>query len=98
MHLKSDLVKNLIIRLSEDYPSLTDTAVKESVNAILEKIIRNIEDGNRMEIRGFGHFDVSYHPERLARDPRTGQRIPISARHRLHFKAGKELLERVNAT
>jgi integration host factor subunit beta len=50
-----------------------------------------------MEIRGFGILDLKFYPERSARNPRTGERIHMSARHRLYFKAAKKLKLRLNA-
>lgn len=95
--IKSELVHKLINRLTEKYPSLTDTAIKESVNAIVNKIKASVLESNRMEIRGFGVLDLKFYPQRLARDPRTGEHIQMSARHRLYFKAAKKLKLRLNA-
>ena len=94
---KAAFVQKLINRMTEKYPSLTDMAIKESVNAILTKITETILHKGRMEIRGFGVLDLKYYPERSARDPRTGKRVSMSARARLYFKAAKKLKLRLNA-
>lgn len=94
---KSDLTQKLINRMSEKYLSLTDTAIKESVDVILASIIETLLQHGRMEIRGFGSFDLEYYPARDARDPRTGNTIHMSARHRLRFKPAKRLKRRLNA-
>ncbi len=95
---KSDLTQKLIERMSEKYLSLTDTAIKESVDVILHKIIDTMLQHGRMEIRGFGAFDLEFYPARQARDPRTGDPVKMSARHRLRFSAAKRLKRRLNAT
>ena len=95
--LKSDFIQKLIHRMSEKYLSLTDTAIKESVGTIVNKIKTTLLEGGRMEIRGFGTLDLKYYSERTARDPRTGERVSMSARHRLYFKAAKKLKLRLNA-
>jgi integration host factor subunit beta len=94
---KPDFIEKLINRMSEKYLSLTDTAIKESVNAILSKIKETLLENGRMEIRGFGTLDLKFYQEQLARDPRTGEKIHMSARHRLYFKAAKKLKLRLNA-
>ncbi|MDX2164287.1 MAG: HU family DNA-binding protein [Gammaproteobacteria bacterium] len=94
---KSDLTQRLIHRMSEKYLSLTDTAIKESVDVILHNIIETMVQHGRMEVRGFGAFDLDYYPARKARDPRTGNTIMMSARHRLRFRAAKRLKRRLNA-
>lgn len=94
---KADFIQKLINRMSEKYLSLTDTAIKESVDAVLTKIKETLLQEGRMEIRGFGTLDLKYYSERSARDPRTGERVHMSARHRLYFKAAKKLKLRLNA-
>ena len=57
-----------------------------------------LEQGERIEIRGFGAFSLSYYPStRKAHNPKTGEAVIASAKYIPHFKPGKELRERVNA-
>jgi integration host factor subunit beta len=51
--------------------------------------------GGRVEIRGFGSFGLNYRPPRQGRDPKTGDKVKVPAKYVPHFKAGKELRERV---
>jgi len=94
---KADFVQKLINRMTEKYPSLTDTAIKESVDAILSKIKEILLQNGRMEIRGFGTLGLKFYPEQSVRDPRTGEKVHMSARHRLYFKPAKKLKLRLNA-
>ena len=47
--------------------------------------------GERIEIRGFGSFDLRYWSPRIARDPKTGGPVQFSAKVAVHFKPGKEM-------
>jgi integration host factor subunit beta len=55
-----------------------------------------LANGERIEIRGFGSFSLHYRPPRVGRNPKTGSSVPLPGRHVPHFKAGKDLRERVN--
>lgn len=50
----------------------------------------------RLEIRGFGSFSLNYRPPRLGRNPKTGEKVAVPEKYVPHFKAGKELRERVD--
>ena len=52
--------------------------------------------GERVELRGFGSFALNYRPARNGRNPRTGEPVKVPAKYTPHFKAGKELRERVD--
>ena len=51
--------------------------------------------GERIEIRGFGSFNLHFRPPRLGRNPKTGESVALASKHVPHFKPGKELRERV---
>ena len=53
--------------------------------------------GNRIEIRGFGSFGLNYRPPRVGRNPKSGEKVQVPDKYVPHFKAGKELRERVDA-
>jgi integration host factor subunit beta len=55
-----------------------------------------IAHNRRIEIRGFGSFELNYRPPHDGRNPKTGERVQISAKHVPHFRSGKELRERVD--
>ena len=54
--------------------------------------------GGRVEIRGFGSFGINHRPPRKGRNPKTGATVMVSAKYVPHFKAGKELRERVGGS
>ena len=86
----------LIAQLAERFPQLVakdaDLAVKMILDAMSEALVR----GDRIEIRGFGSFALNYRPPRLGRNPKSGEKVDVPAKWVPHFKAGKELRERVD--
>ena len=86
----------LIARLAERFPQLVakdaDFAVKMILDAMSDALVR----GHRIEIRGFGSFALNYRPPRTGRNPKSGERVSVPAKWVPHFKAGKELRERVD--
>jgi integration host factor subunit beta len=66
------------------------------VKTILDALAKNLSRGERIEIRGFGSFSLSFRPARLGRNPKSGERVQVPAKYVPHFKAGKELRDRVD--
>ena len=87
----------LIDRLARQQPHLSANDVELAVSVLLDQISSALAHGERIEIRGFGAFSVRHREPRVARDPRTGEPVPLDARHVPYFRPGKELRERVNA-
>lgn len=87
----------LIDALAQKQTQLNYKDVDAAVRVILEYMAEVLEQGGRIEIRGFGSFSLHYHPPRKGRNPKTGEAVTISAKHKPHFKPGIELRERVNA-
>ena len=87
----------LIARLAAENPHLTQRDVERVVGVILERMINALENGGRVELRGFGAFSVRSRPARAGRNPRTGDPVDVRAKHVPFFKSGKELRERLNA-
>lgn len=67
-----------------------------SVECILDAISAALVKGDRVEIRGFGSFGLNYRPPRIGRNPKTGESVSVPAKYSPHFKAGKEMRERVD--
>ena len=88
----------LIITLANRFPQLVMKDIEISVKEILDKIGRSLVDGHRVEIRGFGTFNLNYRPPRTGRNPKTGAQVAVPAKYTPHFKAGKELRERVDVS
>ena len=89
---KSELTALLVSR----YPQLASKDTEQAVKIILDAMTASLEQGQRIEIRGFGSFSLSTRAARVGRSPRSGEQVLIPAKQVPHFKAGKELRERVD--
>ncbi len=86
----------LIARLAERYPQLIAKDADFAVNTILDAMTQSLAIGQRIEIRGFGSFALNTRPPRVGRNPKSGEKVLVPEKRVPHFKAGKELLERVD--
>lgn len=86
----------LIDQLASRFPALGQADTKLAVSIILEAISGTLAQGNRIEIRGFGSFQLSYRQARIGRNPKSGETVKVPAKVVPHFKTGKELRERVD--
>jgi integration host factor subunit beta len=92
------VVKSELIRaLNEKLPELQQRDVELALNCILTQMSDALVQGERIEIRGFGGFDLRHRPPRIARNPKTGEAVNLPAKVVLHFKPGKEMRDRVDA-
>ncbi|MCI0330269.1 MAG: integration host factor subunit beta [candidate division Zixibacteria bacterium] len=82
---KADLVE----RVAEK-TGLTRTDVMVVVENFLEQIKKSLEEGQNIEIRGFGTFKVKARKARKARNPRTGEEVPVPDRKVPVFKPSNE--------
>ncbi len=87
----------LIARLAARYPQLVAKDAELAVKMILDAMAEGLADGQRIEIRGFGSFGLNYRPPRIGRNPKSGEQVQVPAKRVPHFKAGKELRERVDS-
>lgn len=87
---------DLIQHLADKFHPLTARDIELSVRTILDGIAHTMAKGERIEIRGFGSFHLNYRPPRKGRNPKSGATVMIPAKYAPHFRAGKELRERVN--
>jgi integration host factor subunit beta len=87
----------LIAQLAQENPHLTQRDIERVVGVILERMILALENGGRVELRGFGALSIRSRDARSGRNPRTGESVSVRAKHVPFFKSGKELRERLNA-
>jgi integration host factor subunit beta len=86
----------LISKLADENPHLSLKDVERVVNCVFERMTTAMEQGGRVELRGFGAFSVRARPARIGRNPRTGAAVHVPAKAVPFFKSGKELRERLN--
>jgi integration host factor subunit beta len=63
---------------------------------ILDAMTQSLVKAQRIEIRGFGSFGLNHRPARVGRNPKSGEKVHVPEKFVPHFKAGKELRERVD--
>jgi integration host factor subunit beta len=86
----------LILKIAEENPHLYPRDVENVVSAILDEVSDAMVRGDRVELRGFGAFSVKERNPRLARNPRTGEKVSVDEKRVPFFKSGKELRVRLN--
>lgn len=89
---KSELISKLAAR----YPQLLAKDTELAVKMILDAMANSLSRGERIEIRGFGSFDLNYRPARVGRNPKSGEKVHVPEKYVPHFKAGKKMRERVD--
>lgn len=89
---------DIIAALSTKFPTLQQGDVVESAALIINAITQALANGRRAEVRGFGVFSVTAKRPRTGRNPKTGAPVAVPAKHAPHFKPGKELAKRVDAS
>ncbi len=80
--------KELIDRIAEE-TSQKRTAVKTTVQSFLDNVIRELSEGNRLEFRDFGVFEIRERAPRVAQNPKTLERVPVPAKKTVKFKVGR---------
>jgi integration host factor subunit beta len=96
---KSELIERIVAAQARSSSAqLNSKDVEFAVKTMLEQMSQTLASGDRIEIRGFGSFSLHYRAPRIGRNPKTGESVGLSGKHVPHFKPGKELRDRVNAT
>lgn len=89
---KSDLIEKVATQLN-----LPKGKAELIINCIFDSMEESLKDGQRIEIRGFGSFEIRRYKAYEGRNPRTGSPVGVNPKRLPFFKVGKELKERVNA-
>ena len=87
---------NLIARLAERYPQLSARDIAGYLDAIQDSIEAELAAGGRVELSGFGVFEIIDQPARASRNPRAAN-VLQAVRHELRFTAAETLQVRVDA-
>ncbi len=86
----------LVNHLADNLEGVTKKLAGEAIDAIFDHIASTLSGGERVQIPGFGAFDISERKERQGRNPQTGAAMTIKASKGVRFKAGKSLKDAVN--
>ncbi len=90
------MTKSALINAIAQRMDLSRKEAEIAVNTVFETISQSLEQGSRVELRGFGSFGLKERRSREGRNPKTGERVTVDAKRVLFFKAGKALRERVD--
>ena len=80
--------KDLIDRIAER-TGQKRIDVKRSVQEFLDQIVHELGEGNRLEFRDFGVFEIKVRAPRVAQNPKTLERVPVPAKKTVKFKMGR---------
>jgi len=89
--------KILIDRIAES-TGMKRVAVKQVVQEFLDEVIIELGEGNRLEFRDFGVFEVKHRAPRIAQNPKTLERVPVPAKRTVKFKVGRRMREAMDAS
>lgn len=87
--------KDLVDRIANQ-TDLKRSEVRDVIQAFLDNVIKELGDGNRLEFRDFGVFEIRERAARMAQNPRTLERVPVPARKTVKFKVGRLMREAVD--
>lgn len=90
--IRSELVQ----LLARDNPDLSPKEVERIVTSFFDSISKQLSQGGRVELRGFGAFSTRARTARTGRNPRTGASVEVDAKRVPYFKPGKEMRARLN--
>jgi integration host factor beta subunit len=90
------MTKSALINALSRQKNLSRKDAETVVNTVFEEISMSLEQGRRVELRGFGSFGLKDRRSREGRNPKTGDQVMVEAKRVMFFKAGKELRERVD--
>ena len=89
---KADMAESLFNELG-----LNKNEARELVELFFEELVASLAVGKHVKLSGFGNFDLRDKKERPGRNPKTGEKIPISARRVVTFRPGEKLKARMEA-
>jgi DNA-binding protein HU-beta len=88
--------KTELVAAIAEKTGLTKKDSEAAVNAFVETVTEQLKNGEKVQLIGFGTFEVSERAERVGRNPQTGTEMTIAASKVPKFKAGKALKELLN--
>ena len=86
--------KEIVTRIADE-TDIKQIDVKKSVQMALDIITGSLVKGETVELRNFGIFKVKMRKARMARNPKTGESVPVPEKKVVTFKPGLEMKEKV---
>lgn len=88
--------KNELVSSMAEQTGMKKTEVEKVLKAFTDTVAAELKKGEKIQLVGFGTFEVAERPAREGRNPRTGETMKIAAAKAPKFKAGKALKDAVN--
>lgn len=89
--------KTELVAAIADEAGLSKKDAEKALKAFTDVVTEELKKGEKVQLVGFGTFEVSERAAREGRNPKTGETMPIAASKSPKFKAGKALKDMVNA-
>ena len=87
---------DLIIKIANLNPSIYQKDATKIVNVFFDTITKALSKNERVELRGFGVFDVKKRKARIARNPKNGAAVAVPEKNVPFFRMGKGMKDRLN--
>ena len=87
------LKRDLVEKTADCLDGYLKKDISKAVDIIIETMTESLDQGKRVEIRGFGSFSIRSRKARLTKNPKTGKIMDIPPRKTLHFAMSKSLKE-----
>ncbi len=88
--------KTELIAAVAEKAELTKKDSEKAVGAVIDAVIEAVAAGDKVQVVGFGTFELRERAERMGRNPRTGEEMVIAASKQPVFKAGKAFKDAVS--
>ena len=89
--------KTELVAAMAEQTNLSKKDAEVALKAFIDVVSEELKKGEKVQLVGFGTFEVSERAAREGRNPKTGEKMPIAASKTPKFKAGKALRDQVNA-
>ena len=96
MEKKTFVKKDLIVKLQSQYPKVLNTDIEKMVDVIFKYLSNQLALGHNVEIRGFGMLKVKTTKPRIARNPKTGDKVEVPSKRKISWKSSKLLNIAIN--
>ena len=85
-----------LVSAMADKTGLSKKDAEAALKAVIDSISDAVASGEKVQISGFGNFDVKTREARMGRNPKTGESVEIAASKRIVFSAAQALKDKIN--
>lgn len=86
--------RDIILKISQE-TGIKQVVVKDVVQRTFDTILSTLKNGERIELRNFGVFQLKNRKKRIGRNPKTGEVVPVPERRTVVFKPGLEMKQEI---